>query len=120
LTGTEPITTSIARSGGVVVLAVGGEIDLMTGAALEAAIDDALGGPVTALIVDLSTVEFLGSVGLRILAATHEQLSNSAQFAVVADGPATTRPIRLTKLDEVFAMYPMVEDAMEALRAPAD
>jgi anti-sigma B factor antagonist len=67
------------------------------------------------LIVDLSEVTFYGSVGLRILAAAAERFSLSGRFAVVGDGPVTSRPIRLVKLDEVFAVYPTLPEALAGL-----
>ena len=72
-------------------------------------------GP-TALVIDLSAVEFLGSVGLKILAATYEKLGKSTEFGVVARGPATRRPIHLTGLDKTFPLYPTLDDALTAVR----
>ena len=69
-----------------------------------------------ALIVDLSAVTFLASVGLRLLVSTHEKVSKSGEFAVVASGPITSRPIRLTRLDQVFAMYPTLDEALAGVR----
>jgi anti-sigma B factor antagonist len=66
---------------------------------------------VAALVIDLSGVNFLGKVGLRILVSTNESLDDAANFALVADGPATSRPIQLTNLDKVFALYPTVDAA---------
>jgi anti-anti-sigma factor len=117
---TDPIATAVADREGVTVLSVGGEIDLATAHALEAAITDALAGDPPALVIDLSTVQFLASAGLQILVATYEKVSKSARFAVVANGPATSRPIQLTGLDDVFALYPTLDDALTAVRAGAD
>jgi anti-sigma B factor antagonist len=114
LTATEPITTSVGYRDGIAVLAVGGEIDLMTAPILQSAIDDVLADSPVGLIIDFSTLEFLASVGLRILVDTHQRLLDTAYFAVVADGSATSRPIRLTNLDEVFALYPTVDEAIAA------
>ncbi len=84
------------------VVRVGGEIDLVTVPALEQAIDVVVAESPAALVIDLSGVEFLGSVGLKILAATHEKLGTATQFGVVARGPATRRPIHLTGLDKIY------------------
>ena len=81
----DPITTSVSYDDGVAVLAVSGEIDLATIPAFEGAIADALTQRPTALIVDLSAVDFLASAGLQALVATHEKVSGTAGFAVVAD-----------------------------------
>lgn len=98
------------------MVSVSGEIDLVTAPALEQAIGAVVEENPAALVVDLSAVEFLGSVGLKILAATYEKLGNSTAFGVVARGPATRRPIHLTGLDKTFPLYPTLDDALSAVR----
>lgn len=116
LSAPDSITATVSDHDGVAVLSIGGEIDLVTAPALE----EAIGGVITdnpqALIIDLSGVEFLGSVGLKILAATYEKLGDSAEFGVVARGPATRRPIHLTGLDKTFPLYPTLDDALTGVR----
>lgn len=106
----------VADHDGVSVISVSGEIDLVTAPALEQSIGAVLADSPTALVIDLSGVEFLGSVGLKILASTYERLEESIEFGVVARGPATRRPIHLTGLDKTFAMYPSLDDALTAVR----
>ena len=116
LSETDAITTSVERRDDVTLLAVGEVVDLATAPTLEEAIDGLLAEEPKALIVDLSGVTFLASVGLRLLVSTHEKVSQSGQFAVVASGPITSRPIQLTKLDQVFAMYPTLGEALTDVR----
>jgi anti-sigma B factor antagonist len=120
LSATEPITTSVTRHEGVAVLTVTGEVDLATAPVLEGAISDVLADNPPALVIDLSPVQFLASAGLQILVATQEKLADTADFAVVANGPATSRPIQLTGLDEIFPLYPVLNEALSAVRARAD
>ncbi|MBI2700534.1 MULTISPECIES: STAS domain-containing protein [Mycobacterium] len=112
----DSITATVADHDGVVVLSIGGEIDLVTAPAMEEAIGGVTVDNPSALIIDLSAVEFLGSVGLKILAATFEKLGDSAEFGVVARGPATRRPIHLTGLDKTFPLYPTLDDALTGVR----
>ena len=99
------------------MVSVSGEIDLVTAPALgRSHRREWLRIDPTALVIDLSGVEFLGSVGLKILAATYEKLGNSAEFGVVARGPATRRPIHLTGLDKTFPLYPTLDDALTGVR----
>ncbi|MDD4868554.1 MAG: STAS domain-containing protein [Mycobacterium sp.] len=112
----DSITTVVADHDGVSVVSVSGEIDLVTAPALEQAIGAVVAEGPTALVIDLSAVEFLGSVGLKILAATYETLGDSAEFAVVARGPATRRPIHLTGLDKTFPLYPTLDEALTGVR----
>lgn len=116
LSETDAITTSVERRDDVTLLAVGEVVDLATAPALEEAIDGLLAEEPKALIVDLSAVTFLASVGLRLLVSTHEKVSKSGEFAVVASGPITSRPIQLTRLDQVFAMYPTLDEALAGVR----
>lgn len=76
MSANDPITTSVAHRDGIAVVTVGGEIDSFTAPALEAAIAEALAVDPTALIIELSTVTFLASAGLQILAATHAKSAN--------------------------------------------
>ncbi|WP_233148049.1 MULTISPECIES: STAS domain-containing protein [unclassified Mycobacterium] len=112
----DSITTLVADHDGVSVVSVSGEIDLVTAPALEQAITAVVADGPSALVIDLSAVEFLGSVGLKILAATYEKLGKSTEFGVVARGPATRRPIHLTGLDKTFPLYPTLDDALTAVR----
>lgn len=99
------------------MLTVGGDVDLATVADFEAAITEALTQEPTALVVDLSGVDFLASAGLQTLVSTHESVSKKLRFVVVANGPATSRPIQLTGLDQIFALYQTLAEALSALRS---
>ncbi len=116
MTGTDPITTSVENRDGFAVLAVGGDIDLATAPSFEKAIDDALAENPPGLIIDLTEVSFLASAGLQLLVATHNRIDKSTDFAVVANGPATSRPIQLTDLDKVFHLYSTMDEALTAMR----
>jgi anti-sigma B factor antagonist len=98
------------------VLSVGGEIDLATAPSFEEAIAAVLADDPPALIIDLSEVTFLASAGLQLLVETQERIGESVAFAVVAEGPATSRPIQLTNLDKIFAVYSEFDEALVAVR----
>jgi len=117
LSESDAITTSVEHRDDITLLTVGEVVDLATAPVLEEAIDGLLSEEPKALIVDLSGVTFLASVGLRLLVSTHDKVGESGQFAVVASGPITSRPIQLTKLDEVFAMYPTLDEALTRVRS---
>jgi anti-sigma B factor antagonist len=115
LSAPDPITTSVAHQEGVAVVSIGGEIDLSTAPAFEAAISGALVDDPRVLVIELSQVRFMASAGLRVLAAAHETASKSAQVAIVANNPATNRPIELTGLDKLMPLYPSLSDALIAV-----
>lgn len=117
MSAADAIVTTVERRDGITVLAVAGVVDLATSPALEEVLVQLIDERPTGLVMDLSDVSFLASVGLRILAETHERVGGTGKFAVVASGPVTARPIELTKLDEFLALFSTVDDAVAALRS---
>jgi anti-sigma B factor antagonist len=111
----DAMTTSVTVQDDATVLTVAGEVDLATAPALENAIDSTLAGKPGALVIDLSEVSFLASAGMSALVAAHKR-AGGTRIAVVADGPATSRQLKMTNLDQVFALHPTLDEALGALR----
>lgn len=103
------------RLGEVSVVAVSGTIDMITAPQLEAAISAATATGPAALIVDLSAVDFLASAGMGLLAATHNALTPGTRFAVVADGPATSRPLKLVGIADIVGLHATRDEALAAV-----
>lgn len=101
------------------MVTIGGEVDLGTAPAFEAAIATALEEQPPVLVIDLSDVTFMASVGLRVLVATQDELRESARVAVVANSSATSRPIQMTGLDKIIALYTTLDDALSATESTA-
>lgn len=95
-----------------VVLSVSGSVDMLSAPWLTDAIESARAKNPTGMVVDLSRVEFLGSAGISVLIAAHENIGDSGKFAVVADGPATHRPLILLGLNEIMSLYRTLDDAL--------
>jgi anti-sigma B factor antagonist len=108
------LTTSLVVRDKINVLVVEGTVDLATAAQFENAVAAAANGDPAALIIDLALVEFFASVGMSILVAAHQRLGAATAFGVVADGPATSRPLKLTGLDQVFGIYSTLDSALTA------
>lgn len=109
------MSISVEHRDGVAILRVDGEVDLATAPNLTSAVAGVLAERPPALVIDLSAVGFLGSAGLQVLAQTHQTVSGWADFAVVATGPATRRPIQLTALDTQFCVHEALDDALLTL-----
>jgi anti-anti-sigma factor len=105
---------SVVR-GQLAILAVEGTIDIVSAPQLSEAVHAALTGEVRDLIIDLSSTEFLASAGMTALVNAYEATTSAGQFAVVADGPATSRPLRLVGLDQVFTIHRTLDAALTAL-----
>jgi anti-sigma B factor antagonist len=100
---------------GLAVLAVGGSVDMLTAPGLTEAVDAVLAKNPKGLIVDLSKVEFLGSAGISVLMKTRDTLGDTIPFAVVADGPATHRPLTLLGINELMSLHRRLDDAVSKL-----
>ncbi|MTE14450.1 STAS domain-containing protein [Nocardia aurantiaca] len=109
------MTTSVTQADGATVLTVAGEVDLATAPALENAIDAALAGKPAALVIDLTAVSFLASAGMAVLVGVHKR-AGETHLMVVADGPATSRQLKMTSLDQVFSLHTTLAEALSALR----
>lgn len=97
--------------GRTAVIGVSGEVDALTAPELDAAIAALLPDGPAAIIVDLSDVQFLASAGMAVLVAAREKSDGQFRFAVVADGPATSRPLRLVGLADLIGLYPTLDQA---------
>jgi anti-sigma B factor antagonist len=100
---------------GLAVVAVSGSVDMLTAPGLTEAIDSALAKKPNGLIIDLLKVEFLGSAGISVLMKTRDNLGESIPFCVVADGPATHRPLTLLGINELMSLYRRLDDAVSKL-----
>jgi anti-sigma B factor antagonist len=100
---------------GLAVIAVSGSVDMLTAPGLTEAVDSALTKKPKGLIIDLLKVEFLGSAGISVLMKTRDNLGESIPFCVVADGPATHRPLTLLGINELMSVYRRLDDAVSKL-----
>ena len=101
-----------AWAGRVVVIAVAGDLDLLTTPRLDDAIHSALRKQPTTLIVDLTRVQLVASVAMDLLVGAHHEITPTAHFRVVADGPGTNRPTTVIGLDTVIAIHQTLADAL--------
>ena len=100
---------------GLAVVFVSGSVDMLTAPGLTEAIDSALAKKPKGLIIDLLKVEFLGSAGISVLMKTRDNLGESIPFCVVADGPATHRPLTLLGINELMSVCRRLDDAVGKL-----
>jgi len=106
--------------GNVIVLTVRGDLDALSAPHLAAAINRGLSGESTAVVVDLSELEFLAASGMSVLLTGHTAAGSSKRFAVVADGPATSRPMTLLGLDRLLDLFPALDAALNDITQHSD
>jgi anti-sigma B factor antagonist len=104
--------------GRVAVVAASGDLDMLTAPQLRDAVQSALSKSPTGLIVDLTQVNFLGSAGMQVLMEAHNQTDGTeTRFAVVADGAATSRPLKITGITDLIDLFSTLDVALENFAA---
>lgn len=108
----------VEQQGATVVLAVTGDIDILTAPKLDEATQHALEGSPRALVLDLTQVTFLASAGLSVLVRTRTQCGDHTDLRIVAADTVTLRPLQLMALDQELAIYPRLTEALEPRHTP--
>ena len=106
------VSISTSAVGAIIVVAVGGEIDVHTAPQVDEALA-AAAGPGIALVADLTNVEFIDSTGLSVLVrALARARDDEGSLAVVAPSERVTKVLRLTGLDAVLSVYDTLDAAV--------
>jgi anti-sigma B factor antagonist len=103
--------------GRVAVVAASGVVDMLTAPELEQAIRAALDKKPAGLVIDFTDVDFLASAGMGVIVAVHEEVGSELRFCIVADGPATSRPLKLVGIADIVKLYATVNEALSAMSA---
>jgi anti-sigma B factor antagonist len=115
-----PATTCVVDErwvGRVVVVAASGVVDMLTAPDLEQAVRAALDKKPAGLVIDFTDLDFLASAGMGVIVAVHEEMGSDLRFCLVADGPATSRPLKLVGIADLVKLYATVDEALSALSA---
>jgi anti-sigma B factor antagonist len=105
----EELAVSVRRFDGAQVVTASGTIDLRTRPQLARAITAAVAERPADVVIDLTDVDFMSSVGLHVLLDARQEAGNRTRLRVIATG----RPLRTvtdTGLDETLAVYPARPD----------
>jgi anti-sigma B factor antagonist len=95
-----------------------GRMDVESSPSVRQAILDLAGQGITALVVDLSQVDFMDSSGLSALVSGMKTLRKSGGRLSICNANAQIRTaLRLTMLDRVFPIYENTAKALEAMDA---
>ena len=100
--------------GGCAVVRAGGEIDASTVPALDGAITEAA-SLASHVVVDLAQVTFVDSSGLgALIVARQSARERGGSISLVAPPPAVRRLLGSTHLNDVFAIYDSLGEAVHA------
>ncbi|GAB3877994.1 hypothetical protein GCM10029964_027980 [Kibdelosporangium lantanae] len=107
-----PLRFDVQEQARATVVSVSGEIDIDTITDLTDVLTETL-GVADLLVVDLTDVRFIDSIGLRGLVDVHIQAASNKRRVrfVVGDG-AARRPIEIAGLNQVLAIHPTATSAL--------
>jgi anti-anti-sigma factor len=110
----------IVLDGALVIAPREERIDLENADVFTAQLLSALPNASKALIVDLSSVAYISSAGLRsLMIALKAAKSQDIALAVAALGPLTREIFAISRFDLVFSLFNSVRDAVEGLAPQA-
>lgn len=101
----------------VLILRADGGIDSTNAEDVMSELTQLVESGIRKLVVDCSSLRHLSSSGVAALVRMHKKLATAGGHSKVAAVQGTVfRLLELTKLAELFEIYPTVEDALEAFR----
>jgi anti-anti-sigma factor len=100
-------------SAGTTLLEVVGEVDLLSASVLEDAIATALRSDPAVLVIDLTGVSFLASLGISALVKARRTAGSGTSVRVVApERSVSARALELMGLIEALAVVPVRTEAL--------
>lgn len=107
--------------GSIPVAAPTGRLDQSAATAFEQALLPLLDDSSAAgLVVDLGQVEYISSVGLRVLMIAAKQMrARKARIAAATLQPIVAEIFAISRFDSVFEVFPSVRDALSAISPDA-
>lgn len=99
---------------GAAVVRVGARLTMVNAAELRAAVDEALGGGRTTVVVDLGRCEFMDSSGLgAIIGGLKVARQAGGDLRIARLTPQVRTVLELTNLDRVLRPHDSVEEALD-------
>lgn len=98
--------------GDAYVIEVSGRMDTINSKDLDARLNSVLGRNIAKIVIDLEGVNYISSVGLRVLLASlKRQKENQRCLALAALQPFVKDVFRVTGLEKIFSIYSTQEEA---------
>jgi anti-sigma B factor antagonist len=101
------------------LVAVEGELDLSTAPRLKWGLIDSLRTDPRGLVLDLSLATFMDSTALGVLVGVRRGLEVGQRLAIVCPRADILKIFEFAGLDEMFSIFPTLEEALGDVRRPA-
>ncbi|OEJ67153.1 STAS domain-containing protein [Magnetovibrio blakemorei] len=106
---------NISQQGALQVVAISGEVDLSTSPKVREALLSCIKGA-HGVVVDLSAVSYIDSSGVASLVEAFQTAKTKGLgFALAEVSETPMRVLKLARLDQVFVIYPRVDEAVAAM-----
>ncbi len=103
------------------LIRVRGEIHVSTAPQLSERLNEAIADGKTAVVLDLSEVEFIDSTGLSVLLnGLRGIIRRQGAMALVCANPTVLRLFQITRLDRTFDIHPARAPALARVRAQTE
>lgn len=102
-----PVAISTSADGDTEYVVIAGEVDMVSASVVEQALLAAVGRATVNLVVDLKSVSFLDSSGLRALIVGREHAAGvGVTFRIDSPQPVVARVLQVTGVAESFGVQP--------------
>ncbi|MEV7884927.1 STAS domain-containing protein [Streptomyces sp. NPDC002817] len=106
------------RIRGRTVVELHGEVDIAAAVRIAPELDEATDGRNLLVVIDLSPVEFLDCVGLRLLCRARRRVeARGGHLTLVCPHPMIRKMLRIVGLDRIFVLAVTLDEALGG-RAP--
>ncbi|HWQ20295.1 MAG TPA: STAS domain-containing protein [Methanotrichaceae archaeon] len=98
------------------IIGISGRIDATTSKDVETALNASIDQNQSKIVIDLEGVEYISSVGLRVmLAALKKQRQKQGQLKLASMQPFVREVFEVTGFTKLFSIHPNRDDAVKSL-----
>ena len=97
------------------VIVISGRMDTINSRNIESKLDAMIEEFKPKVVIDLSAVDYVSSVGLRVLlSALKKQMKNQGILRIASLQPFVREVFEVTQFDKIFPIYPTREEAIKS------
>ena len=109
----DTLSLEVSETGPAAVVRISGAADMAAAERLRETLDELTQKQVTLIVLDLSGLEFIGSMGLGAIVYGHlRSRHRRGQIRLVNPQPVVREVLETTRLTQLFSIYESVDQAM--------
>jgi anti-sigma B factor antagonist len=109
------LDVTFAGDDGWAIVVITGELELATAPRLRQQVVNLVGEGHTRVVLDLTNVDFLDSIGLGVIVSVLKRVrSHGGELVLVGAVPRVRALFELTRLDEILELHDHLDDALAA------